>query len=81
MPGFMRTERVLRALPTEELRAMFKFDRSETPEYLGRAVAALAADPDVKSKSGRICFVADLAEEFGFTDVDGRRIPRFEPHG
>jgi hypothetical protein len=45
----------------------------------GRAVAALAGDPDVATKSGRIHFVADLAVDYGFTDVDGRQIPRFAP--
>jgi NAD(P)-dependent dehydrogenase (short-subunit alcohol dehydrogenase family) len=81
MPGFMRTERVLMHVKTEEQAKMFRLDRSETPEYLGRAVAALAADPEVMAKSGRIHFVADLAQEYGFTDVDGRRVPRFNPFG
>jgi NAD(P)-dependent dehydrogenase (short-subunit alcohol dehydrogenase family) len=80
MPGFMRTERVLRNL-TEELKAMFRFDKSESTEYIGRAVAALAADPDVIEKTGKVHFVGDLAREYGFTDVDGRLIPAFQPHG
>ena len=46
-----------------------------------RAVAALAADTNVLKKTGRIHFVADLAKEYGFTDVDGRYIPRFNPFG
>jgi NAD(P)-dependent dehydrogenase (short-subunit alcohol dehydrogenase family) len=79
MPGFMQTERVLMNLKTEELRKMFRFDKSESPEYLGRAVAALAADANVLQKTGKIHFVADLAREYGFTDVDGRYIPRFNP--
>ncbi|HVE87191.1 MAG TPA: SDR family NAD(P)-dependent oxidoreductase, partial [Myxococcales bacterium] len=44
MPGFMRTERVMMHMTTEEIRKATRFDLSETPEYLGRAVAALAAD-------------------------------------
>ena len=79
MPGFMRTERVLTAMKTEEMRKMFGFDQSESPEYLGRAVAALAADADVMRKTGKVHFVADLAREYGFNDVDGRRVPRFNP--
>jgi NAD(P)-dependent dehydrogenase (short-subunit alcohol dehydrogenase family) len=79
MPGFMQTERVLRAMKTEELKKMFRFDKSESVEYLGRAVAALAADPQVMDKSGRLLFVGDLAKEYGFTDVDGRYIPKFNP--
>ncbi len=81
MPGFMQTERVERSMTSEQVRKQFRYDLSESVEYIGRAVAALAADPKVLSKSGRIHFVADLAEEYGFTDVDGRRIPRFDPFG
>jgi NAD(P)-dependent dehydrogenase (short-subunit alcohol dehydrogenase family) len=80
MPGFMQTERVLMNVKTEELKKMFGFEKSESPEYLGRAVAALAADANVLQKTGKIHFVADLAQEYGFTDVDGRFIPRFNPH-
>lgn len=79
MPGFMRTERVQMHMTTEKLKRMFRYDLSETPEYLGRAVAALTADRDVMAKTGRVHFVADLAKEYGFTDVDGRTIPRFAP--
>jgi NAD(P)-dependent dehydrogenase (short-subunit alcohol dehydrogenase family) len=79
MPGFMRTERVMMNLKSEELKKMFRFDLSESVEYIGRAVAALAGDPDVLAKTGKIHFVADLAREYGFTDVDGKVIPRFRP--
>jgi NAD(P)-dependent dehydrogenase (short-subunit alcohol dehydrogenase family) len=79
MPGFMRTERVMMNLKTEELKKMFRFDLSESVEYIGRAVAALATDSDVLNKTGAIHFVADLAREYGFTDVDGKAIPRFRP--
>ncbi len=78
-PGFMRTERVLMHLKTDELKRQFRFDLSETPEYIGRAVAALAADPEVLQKTGQLLWVCDLAKEYGFTDVDGRYIPRFDP--
>jgi NAD(P)-dependent dehydrogenase (short-subunit alcohol dehydrogenase family) len=81
MPGFMRTERVVQYLNTEKLRQQMGFDKSESTEYIGRAVAALAADSKVLKKSGRIHFVADLAREYGFTDVDGRVVPRFAPFG
>lgn len=78
-PGFMRTERVLAHMTTEAVKKQFRFDLSESPEYIGRAVAALAADPDVLCKNGRLLWVSDLAKEYGFTDIDGRYIPRFNP--
>jgi hypothetical protein len=47
------------------------FAASETPAYIGRAVAALAADPNVKRWSGQALTTGYLAREYGFTDVDG----------
>jgi len=47
------------------------FMASESPRYIGRAVVALAADPKVKTKSGRVFSSWALAREYGFTDVDG----------
>lgn len=79
MPGFMRTERVARAMTSEKIKKQFGYDQSESTEFVGRAVAALAADKRVHTKSGKIHFVADLAKEYGFTDIDGRQIPRFNP--
>ena len=55
------------------------FADSETPAYLGRAVAALAADPDVMAKTGRALATWGLAKEYGFTDVDGTQ-PDFAAH-
>jgi NAD(P)-dependent dehydrogenase (short-subunit alcohol dehydrogenase family) len=49
------------------------FLHSETPRFVGRAIAALAADPQVKEKSGRLFSSWALAHEYGFTDVDGTR--------
>jgi dehydrogenase/reductase SDR family protein 1 len=66
-PGLVRTERVLRAAEFMDL------SNSESPQFVGRAVAALAADPDVMRKTGRVWVAAALAEEYGFTDVDGRQ--------
>ncbi len=79
-PGFMRTERVLMHLKTEEMKKAYHFDKSESPEYIGRAVAALAADANALAKTGKLLHVADLAREYSFTDIDGRYIPRFNPH-
>ncbi|NEW46735.1 SDR family NAD(P)-dependent oxidoreductase [Nocardia cyriacigeorgica] len=55
----------------------FDLNAAETPRFPGRAVAALAADPDRKRRTGRAFRVADLADEYGFTDIDGR-VPRAE---
>ena len=49
------------------------FMMSESPRYIGRAVVALAADPKVKEKSGRVFSSWALAREYGFTDLDGTR--------
>jgi NAD(P)-dependent dehydrogenase (short-subunit alcohol dehydrogenase family) len=46
---------------------------SESPRYIGRAVVALAADPKVKEKTGRVFSTWGLAREYGFTDLDGTR--------
>jgi NAD(P)-dependent dehydrogenase (short-subunit alcohol dehydrogenase family) len=74
-PGFMRTERVAGAFEAAGNKDYLNF--TESPEYVGRAVVAIAADPDVLEKSGRVLAVGDLAQEYGFNDVDGRRIPPF----
>ncbi len=79
-PGFMRTERVLMHMSSDAIKKQFRFDLSETPEYIGRGVAALAADPEAIKKNGELLWVSDLAEQYGFTDVDGRYIPRFDPN-
>jgi NAD(P)-dependent dehydrogenase (short-subunit alcohol dehydrogenase family) len=65
-PGLVRTEAVLAA-------GVFDLSNSESPEFIGRAVAALAGDPDAIRRSGSVLVAAALAEEYGFTDVDGRR--------
>lgn len=79
MPGFMQTERVVRAMTSEEAKRQFRYDLSETTAYVGRAVAALARDRKAIVKTGRIHFVADLAREYGFTDANGVQVPRFKP--
>ncbi len=65
-PGLVRTENVLAA-------GVFDLSNSESPEFIGRAVAALAADPDVARRSGAVLVAAALGTEYGFTDVDGKQ--------
>ena len=77
-PGFLRSEAMLERFGVTEanwrdaVKTHPDFEFSETPRYLGRAVAALAADPQVGTKSGLSLFVDALADEYGFTDVDGQ---------
>ncbi len=79
-PGFMRTEAVLGHFKTDEQHWQMVPDlkRTESPQYIGRAVAALATDSNVVQKSGNVLTVGELAREYGFTDIDGRYIPPFE---
>ncbi len=73
-PGFVGTERVLAAFAG----AGRSPPNLESPEYIGRAVVALAADANVMAKSGRVLTVGQLAPEYGFTDIDGRQWPPFQ---
>ena len=66
-PGLVRTELVMEAA------AFLDLSNSESPQFVGRAVAALAADPEVISRSGQVLVAAALAQEYGFTDIDGKQ--------
>jgi NAD(P)-dependent dehydrogenase (short-subunit alcohol dehydrogenase family) len=66
-PGFVRTERVMQVAQYLDL------SNSESPQFIGRAIAALANDPCIMEESGRVLVAAVLAERYGFMDVDGRR--------
>ena len=76
-PGYLRSEGVLDSLGVTEatwrdaIARDPNFAESETPCFVGRAVAALAADPSVQRRSGGLYSSWQLAEEYGFTDVDG----------
>jgi len=79
-PGWMRTEFVLAGHKTDEAHWQERpaLASTESPRYLGRAVAALAGDPQVMKKTGEVLRVADLAKAYGFTDIDGRQVKAFE---
>lgn len=77
LPGFMKTERVEVHMQDEALHKLYRYDLAESPEYTGRAVVALASDPNVIAKSGQLIFTGDAAKEYGFTDIDGRYIENF----
>ncbi|UUY50550.1 SDR family oxidoreductase [Streptomyces yangpuensis] len=84
-PGFLRSEAVLDHFGVTEadwrdgVAQDPDFAHSESPVYLGRAVAALAADPQIMTKTGRALATWGLYEEYGFTDADGTR-PDFAAH-
>ena len=65
-PGLVRTEKVMQAA------SYLDMSNSESPEFIGRAVAALATDPDVLRHTGQVLVAAALAREYGFTDIDGK---------
>ena len=75
-PGYIKSEK-LAAQPDRVPPALAKLiaDRGETPVFVGRAVAALAAAPNVIAKTGTILLASELATEYGFTDVDGKVPP------
>ena len=76
-PGFLRSEEMLDhfGVTEENWRDGIAEDRwfaiSETPRYVGRAVAALATDPNRRRWSGRSLSSGELAKHYGFTDLDG----------
>ncbi|MFV0130235.1 SDR family oxidoreductase [Streptomyces sp. HMX112] len=78
-PGFLRSEEMLDhfGVTEENWRDACArephFAVAESPVYVGRAVAALAADPDRHRWNGRSLSSGQLAEEYGFTDADGSR--------
>jgi NAD(P)-dependent dehydrogenase (short-subunit alcohol dehydrogenase family) len=78
-PGWLRSEEMLDAYRVTEdtwrdaLAVQPHFAISETPRYVGRAVAALASDPDVARWNGASVSSGELAQVYGFTDLDGSR--------
>lgn len=78
-PGFLRSEAMLEHFGVNEAdwqegtKKDPHFIASETPFFIGRAIAALAADPNVAARSGQVLSSWGLAQEYGFTDIDGRQ--------
>ncbi|SHN16826.1 SDR family oxidoreductase [Actinacidiphila paucisporea] len=76
-PGFLRSEAMLDGFGVTEANWRDgaakdpNFAYSESPAYLGRAVAALAADPDVPARTGQALATWELYKDYGFTDTDG----------
>ena len=76
-PGWLRSEAMLDAYGVTEsnwhdaTKVQPHFAISETPAFVGRAVAALAQDPDVSRWNGQSLSSGQLAKVYGFTDIDG----------
>jgi len=65
-PGLVRTGKVMQAAEWLNL------TNSESPQFIGRAIAAFAADPRSMERTGSVLVAARLAQEYGFTDIDGK---------
>jgi dehydrogenase/reductase SDR family member 1 len=72
-PDIVATEMIMAGRKNQALEKWM-----ETPLFVGRAVVALASDPQIMQKSGSVCRTRALAQEYGFTDVDGHQ-PTWEP--
>lgn len=81
-PGYVRTEQIMTSfgLTEEDVKGVpgreynftvNMFRKGETTEYVGKAVVALASDPNVMKKSGKVLMTGDLGREYGFRDIDG----------
>ena len=66
-PGLVRTEAVLRNA------AYMDLSNSESPHFVGRAIAGLMTDPALMTKSGRVQIAAELGRDYAIADIDGRQ--------
>ena len=66
-PGLVRTESIMRNAKH------FDMSTSESPQFIGRVVAALANDPNIMKKSGKVLVAAQEALEYGIQDMDGKQ--------
>lgn len=68
-PGLVRTEAVMEAARAGWL----DLANSESPEFIGRVIAALSRDPKLRERSGQVLVAAQVAQELCVTDIDGRK--------
>jgi len=76
-PGWLRTAYILQTYKTDDINAHKVKDlwKSESTEYAGQAVVALATDPNMMERTGQLLVTREMGPEYGFTDVDGRQPP------
>jgi NAD(P)-dependent dehydrogenase (short-subunit alcohol dehydrogenase family) len=74
-PGIVRTERIMSFAEAAKAAGTSFLDlsNSESPQFTGIAIAHLLADPNVGQRNGQVLVSAELAREYGFTDIDGRQ--------
>jgi NAD(P)-dependent dehydrogenase (short-subunit alcohol dehydrogenase family) len=80
--GWIRTEHLMRTSPDGQLNDenymnMEGYEKTESTRYVGRAIVALASDPDILKKTGKTLITGELAKEYEFTDLDGLQPKRF----
>lgn len=86
-PGWLRGEKMLDVfgVTAENWRDALEEDpdfiHSQSPAYIGRAVVALASDPNIMEKTGHSLSAGRLAREYGFTDTDGRQPISYDQAG
>ena len=73
--GLLLTERTRAVFEAEPERYADLAATAETPEFTGRVIDALARDPQLMDKSGKVWIGAELAEHYGVTDTDGSQPP------
>lgn len=71
--GLLATERTRRVFAAEPEKYADMAAAAESPEFSGRIIDALARDPELMSKSGKVWIGAELGLEYGVTDIDGRQ--------
>jgi NAD(P)-dependent dehydrogenase (short-subunit alcohol dehydrogenase family) len=77
--GMLRTDRTRRVMDSEPEKYAGFWDIAETPEFTGKLIAALYKDPKRQEKSGQVLIGAELAQEYGMTDLDGKQPPSHRP--
>lgn len=79
--GALLTDRLKQLIASDPAKYSYLWDRVETPEFTGHAIWALFNDPDLIQLSGQTVIGAEMAEKYGFTDVDGRSPPSCRENG
>jgi NAD(P)-dependent dehydrogenase (short-subunit alcohol dehydrogenase family) len=73
--GILKTERTMAVIQAQPALYGHMLEVAESPEYSGRVIAALAADPQRMAYSGKVCMAAELGKHYGLVDIDGREPP------